>query len=413
LKDKVNKFEFMLKSDLGKHTSREFRRNAMKNLKAWIKQSSQGQSLVMVALLLVALIGMLALILDGGHSYMQRRAAQTAADAGALAGAAVLCDTGDANLAVDSALEYAIDRNGASQAYATVENDVVTVETYITFSTFFGRIFSRPQITSAAIAAAKCSPAGSAYGMLPIAFPCYPPDPGDPSQSFDCKVIYGDDTQSDQWHIDNGMMTIVMDTGSDSDACAPEGPIDCDINNDGINDAITGNAARGWLDLDGGGGGSVSDWIMGGYDGDAINHHTWFGTEGGDMSSAIIDVEDYQEGNEVMVPIFDRFCPEGPPSVECPTLYDPGDNEILVGGGGHTYYRVVGFALFHITCVKSPGGKHCPYRDYLVDEGSTFFDKLKDSSIKTIEGYFVQGTHPGAIGGGGVDHGLYVIHLTR
>jgi hypothetical protein len=385
----------------------------MKFTKDWLYRSSPGQSLVMVALLLVALIGMLAVTLDGGHAYLQRRAAQTAADAGALAGAREMCLSQDANLAVNRALEYAIDRNQADVTNANVADGVVTVEAYITFPTFFGTIFSQPEITAAAIAAAKCSPAGSAYGMLPIAFPCYPPDPGDPSQSLDCEVIYGDDSQSVQWHIDSGRMTIVMDTGSDEAACAPEGPIDCDINDDGINDAIVGGAARGWLDLDGEGGGSVNEWIIEGYNGDPINHHTWFGTEGGDMSNAIMAVEEYQEGNEVMVPIFDRFCPVGPPSIGCPTLYEPGDSEVLIGGGGHTYYRVVGFALFHITCVKSPGAKQCPYRNYLIDEGSTFFDKLKDSSIKTIEGYFVQGTHPGAGGSGGVDYGLYVITLIR
>ena len=118
--------------------------------------TEQGQSLVTVALLLVVLIGMLALTLDGGYAYLQRRAAQTAADAGALAGARELCETGDANLAVDRALEYAIDRNGALEAIASVEAGTVTVEAYIPFSTFFGRIFSRPEITASAVAASQC-----------------------------------------------------------------------------------------------------------------------------------------------------------------------------------------------------------------------------------------------------------------
>jgi hypothetical protein len=382
--------------------------------------TEQGQSLVTVALLLVVLVGMLAVTLDGGYAYLQRRAAQTAADAGALAGATVLCKSTDANLAVDRALEYAIDHNGAMVANATVADGVVTVEAYITFSTFFGQIFSRPEITAAAIAAAKCEPAGSGTGILPIAFPCYPPDASDPSQSPDCEVIYGDDDQDADWHIENGRMTIVMDSDPSKGACAPEGPIDCDINDDGIKDAIIGVDARGWLDLDGGGGGSddLDNWIINGYQGDPIVHHTWLGTQGGVTGSTFIAVRDYREGDEVMIPIFDRLCPDGPPSSICPALYDDGDTEILVGGIGHMYYRIVGFALFHITCVHASGSdgastSRCPYRQYLLENGPSFFDSLKSLDTKTIEGYFVQGTDPGAGGGGGVDYGLYVVHLSR
>src|SRR5437868_12475407 len=45
-----------------------------------------GQILVMFALALVGLLSMVALVLDGGYLYVQRRTAQTAADAAALAG---------------------------------------------------------------------------------------------------------------------------------------------------------------------------------------------------------------------------------------------------------------------------------------------------------------------------------------
>ena len=58
---------------------------------AQIKRS-RGQVLVLVVLMLVGLIAMLALVLDGGSFYSQRRQAQLAADAGALAGARARCD---------------------------------------------------------------------------------------------------------------------------------------------------------------------------------------------------------------------------------------------------------------------------------------------------------------------------------
>src|SRR5258708_21198948 len=49
-----------------------------------------GQILVMFALALVGLMAMVALVIDGGYMYVQRRTPQTSADAAALAGAAEL-----------------------------------------------------------------------------------------------------------------------------------------------------------------------------------------------------------------------------------------------------------------------------------------------------------------------------------
>jgi Flp pilus assembly protein TadG len=51
------------------------------------RQYQKGQAIVLVALMIVALTGMLALSIDVGNSYTQRRILQTAADAAAMAGA--------------------------------------------------------------------------------------------------------------------------------------------------------------------------------------------------------------------------------------------------------------------------------------------------------------------------------------
>jgi hypothetical protein len=69
--------------------------------------SESGQILIAVALLSVVLIGFLGFALDGGYLYLVRRRAQTAADAGAIAGALHLWQgSGDVNTAVrrDAAL---------------------------------------------------------------------------------------------------------------------------------------------------------------------------------------------------------------------------------------------------------------------------------------------------------------------
>src|SRR4051812_507919 len=55
-----------------------------------VQRRESGQILVVFALALFALVALLALVLDGGNVYVQRRTAVTAADAGALAGARAL-----------------------------------------------------------------------------------------------------------------------------------------------------------------------------------------------------------------------------------------------------------------------------------------------------------------------------------
>src|SRR5260221_8627762 len=101
-------------------------------MKPPIARLERGQSAVFVALLLVAMIGMLALALDGGNAFFKRRQAQNAADAGALAGGREWCNTHNATSASNRALEYAITRNGASKADVQVNNGLVTVSATIT-----------------------------------------------------------------------------------------------------------------------------------------------------------------------------------------------------------------------------------------------------------------------------------------
>lgn len=63
-------------------------------------------------------------------------------------------------------------------------------------------------------------------------------------------LVYGDDTQTDAWNLSNGRTVILMDSQSASYQCQPNGPINCDIDGDGIND-IVDTHNRGWLNLDG------------------------------------------------------------------------------------------------------------------------------------------------------------------
>lgn len=83
-------------------------------------QLQKGQAIVLVALMIVALMGMLALSIDSGNSYAQRRMLQTAADAAAMAGTHLAMEqitnvggTQDYTAQRNTAIQFA-NRNGAS-----------------------------------------------------------------------------------------------------------------------------------------------------------------------------------------------------------------------------------------------------------------------------------------------------------
>lgn len=67
-------------------------------------KKEEGQSLVLIALLMVAILAFLGLLIDGGRAYSARRIAQNAADAAAFAGARALTVRLDNSATSDSAI---------------------------------------------------------------------------------------------------------------------------------------------------------------------------------------------------------------------------------------------------------------------------------------------------------------------
>ncbi len=85
-------------------------------------RSEQGNTLVVVAISLVALIAFVFLVLDGGNLYAQRRRMQNAADAGTLAGTRALA-MGESDSAIYAEVEeYTVTRNGATSFTAQYQN---------------------------------------------------------------------------------------------------------------------------------------------------------------------------------------------------------------------------------------------------------------------------------------------------
>jgi hypothetical protein len=370
--------------------------------------SERGQSLVIVALLLIVLIGMLALTLDGGYAYLQRRASQTAADAGALAGAHELCETGDANLAVNRALEYDIDHNGAHEAIATVEEGVVTVEAYITFSTFFGRIFSRPEITTAAIAAAKCVPAGEAVNILPIGWNCPADDWVEDGTIHYCDWNYGNEEQLETWYIILNSDKL----GDDDQYCITDGgTVDCDMDGDGDDELLIGGN-RGWLDLngsasdDGNGSAELVEWILNGYP-NPVRAHTFFAGQAGVSTNVFVSVKE-RLGATLLLPVYNHIS-YGIPELPYDTLDpndDPQDQVIISNGASTTYYHVITFSCFVPMCVKAQGNDRCDLWQMGREKGSI---KPQD---KTIEGYFTKCSED-IISPGDHYAGAYIVSLVR
>jgi hypothetical protein len=141
-------------------------------------QSQRGQVLVIVAIGLTVLLLFVALAVDVGFWYGQRRHMQNAADAGALAGAYELCHGTPSNY-VAAATDYA-ERNGADHvrvlrvdangAPNSESGTTVVVSATVDAPTFFSRLVLSDAISVSAVGAAACGEAVTGCGAMPIAF---------------------------------------------------------------------------------------------------------------------------------------------------------------------------------------------------------------------------------------------------
>lgn len=137
-----------------------------------------GQSLVLIALLLPALLAVLALAIDGGYAYAQRRQMQNAADAAAVAGARAYALQNDVNTAVS---RFTSTNNASSFSWrqlSETRTDSLTglsinltnieVTANVTYNTFFARIVGINEMTATATARARIQPVDGIGNLLPI-----------------------------------------------------------------------------------------------------------------------------------------------------------------------------------------------------------------------------------------------------
>lgn len=416
----------------------------------------RGQILPMVVIGLVVMISMVGLIIDGGAILLNRRNAQNAADAGAMAGARILCNQTVFN---ESAVQAAVTQYVTTENHASVydweittanlnntpglKRGEVVVTAEITQQSFFTGIFGQDAYIAKATAAAGCFPYKPQV-VLPIAWSCRAPAAG--SVSEDCDYVRLD------WQevktIAAPYLTLPLPAGKKPTAAQAEGISDamfaahstsiyiivdsekvcgediiCDFNTSDTIDRyqLSSGGQRGWLNLDGSSGGAstIREWIISGLKTN-LKSHTWLSGKGGNMNSVYSAFLERRD-QIVWVPIFNVMC-DGLPSNEPQCLnaahsatapglpLEPGDTEVIITGSPATpMYHVVSIVPFMITCVHSQPGDVCPG----FSLAQSINPGLKNNT-NAVEGYFVSQDSLGEdVDPYGADMGVYTVSLTR
>jgi Flp pilus assembly protein TadG len=134
-------------------------------------RNERGQATVLTLVFLVVLLGMAALVLDIGSWYRADRAAQSTADAAALAGAQALPE--DPAQATTLAQQYATKNGGfgsggASLSTKIVSNDTITVKVQRPAPGFFSKLFGVSSVTVGATAVARSEGVSAVKYVAPI-----------------------------------------------------------------------------------------------------------------------------------------------------------------------------------------------------------------------------------------------------
>ena len=396
------------------------------------KSSEQGQIIILIVVAIVLLVFVAALVIDGGNVYLNRRAAQTAADAAALAGVYERCAFNGNQFSVELVVnEYATVQNQAT-AVEEVEIlvDQVRVVVSITQSTFFARIFGVEQETVRAEAVADCLiPGGLKGDVAPIAWTCRPPVGGDVGDCAIERIPYatfqeiersgfdfdrfildvgdGVNAFSYQNDMDNLIgegksLYIVMDTekfNEQTDCQKFNGPIDCDLDNDGAIDIAAGGD-RGWLYLEGTAA-DLKDIMKRGTVGN-VDTNRWYPGKPGADDVVIRAAKDYREGEVIFIPIFDKLCQTNDFYTDCDYVNPP--DTVWEWKGEYTYYHIINLNAFVVTCVYDNAQDQCPGRTYAG---------LGKKDANTIEGYFLEDVLTSGVPGDGDDLGVYIVSLVE
>jgi hypothetical protein len=261
-------------------------------------RSDSGQAAVVSVLFLVSLMGALALVLDVGSWFRAQRAAQSAADAAALAGAQALPESPGTSSAL--AAKYLAENEGGTGEFTwsskNFASDTITVTVTRDAPGIFAKLFGISSVDVRAKASARAGGVDHARYAAPIAV--------------------------DRQH------PLLNCT-----------PVPCFNEETTVDLQKTGPGAFRLLNLDrshGGSGGEITaGWILRGFDG-----YMGLGWYGSDPGAAFNDTKvkealDIRIGDELLFPVYDTVRSEG----------------------ANFEYRVVGWVGFVVTSYKSQGSK--------------------------------------------------------
>jgi hypothetical protein len=333
----------------------------MRRNKGFIR-GEEGQSIIIIAAAMIGLLALAGLAIDGGNVYLQRRNAQNAADAAALAGtrqlARAICGEGATDAEVAYAVAEFAERNGVEESdsvsavYVDLDETVlgqvgagtipigatgVAAEIVNHISTYFIRVVGFAEVDVAARATAVTGPPLNAGGLRPIGMPIeliLELDPGDPfrinfgncdQKPEECLVSYtGGQVQHRGWLN----LAYVWNDGRAVDE-DPDWPRAIDPSGDAN---------------------VLKEWMESGYPGPPLWHGDYIHAKPGTNSSVIGEAP---VGETILIPIFH----------EVPHYDDiPGDDDIQrakpdpASQGGGYYYHIDGFMAFKVTGKNQGGG---------------------------------------------------------
>ena len=199
-----------------------------------------GQMLVQFSLFFVLLLGFVALAVDVGNAYTERRRMQNAADAAALAGARELCLNQSVTTVRAAATTYLV-RNGMDSGGIAADDILIIgnridVNAHEVVDTLFARLLGIATLNVGAQASAACMGASSACGLWPISFDL---DLYKGVQCGQSMVIW----DADKDDID--VTCVIDDVPRTICQC-----YDCDLDNNGSDDfVVITDLSRGWMDF--------------------------------------------------------------------------------------------------------------------------------------------------------------------
>ena len=278
----------------------------------------RGQTILLTAVFMTALLGMAALAVDLGHWYKEQRALQARVDAAALAGAQDLpYDVAAANT---DASTYA-SKNGGAVAGETITisqtskpNDTITVDANRNTQTFFAKTFGISSVSVKAHAVATANLLGEAQYVAPIVVNKNHPKLAGPG----CPCFGS-----------TNLTTLPLATTG--------APGAFDLLN--LDNAHGGN----------GGPTTLADWILNGFDG-LLDLGDYYSNTGVKWNSSVIhDALQARLGSTLLFPVYDS----------------------IVGTGSNATYHVIGWVGFTITDfdARSSSGSITGYFTTVVWQG--------------------------------------------